>query len=151
MQNPNFKKLGSVITYPFETSTIVLITDENSSLENGVQSSIINSSFVLRENEFDLSVACGSIKISDSTQAFVDFDGIDDNGISGQLMLEQDFTQDGIAISGNIDNFTKNINGLWVDIMQTPCDKIDMPLNMYKVSIYKHSLKIMHLMHVFIY
>ena len=72
-------ELGTLITYPFESSAVVFIIDEDISLQEDSTNSILNASFVIIESDFDSAVACGTIEKSTTDYAFIDVNGIGEN------------------------------------------------------------------------
>ena len=131
-------ELGTIITYPFESSAVVFIIGEDISLEEDSINSILNASFVIIENDYDSAVACGNIDLSKINYAYVDVNGVGEtrDEISGQLSIMQEFNQNEVKLSGKIDGLKSDSIGLWIskeDVKTRQCATSDDEIDVYMV------------------
>ena len=132
------KELGTIITYPFESSAVVFIIEDEVSLEKESDMNILNASFVIVENDFDSPVACGNVETSNTKLAFVDLNGMmKDKNMPGQIALTQESNQDLVTMSGQLNNLQNGKYGLWISKegeKTRKCAKSDNEIEMYMVS-----------------
>ena len=133
-------ELATIITYPFESSAVVFIIDEDISLKEDVTNSILNASFVIIENDFDSAVACGNIEKSTTNYAFIDVNGVGENydSVSGQLRMKKEFDQNEVSISGEVFGTQSKNLGLWISKEETKarmCASSDDEIDVYMVNL----------------
>ena len=134
-------ELGTLITYPFESSAVVFIIDEDISLQEDSTNSILNASFVIIENDFDSAVACGTIEKSTTDYAFLDVNGIGENNdkVSGQLRMKKEIDQNEVSISGEVLGIKSENLGLWISKEETKtrmCASSDDEIDVYMVNLF---------------
>ena len=134
-------ELGTLITYPFESSAVVFIIDEDISLQEDSTNSILNASFVIIENDFDSAVACGNIEKSTTDYAFIDVNGIGEfnDKVSGQLRMKKEIDQNEVSISGEVLGIKSENLGLWISKEETKtrmCASSDDEIDVYMVNLF---------------
>ena len=134
-------ELGTIITYPFESSAVVFIIDEDISLKEDSSNSILKASFVIIENDFDSAVACGNIEKSTTDYAFIDVNGIGEfnDKVSGQLRMKKEIDQNEVSISGEVLGIKSENLGLWISKEETKtrmCASSDDEIDVYMVNLF---------------
>ena len=107
------------MTYPFEVSAIVFLTDDTMSLDAGSPTSVLNGSFVVYDGGLDAGVACGKpnpVNHTDSPQtqvvAVTKLVGANGRGVTGKLIFSQTYPSGSVTILGVIYRLRLGINKL---------------------------------------